>query len=880
EIASEGSSAITTITLSGEGHENFTVDTKGVFRVAQGASFDMEAMPLYKLEAVAINESGISSLGAEVIIEVADLPNAPYATSLEITPLVENTPPGTLAGKIVFEDAESTVTSIDLTGEGSDDFTVNISGDIYVAEGAQIDYERQSSYKLEVSATNAQGNSSLPVVVNIAVKNVFDTPAIQLVFVERVSENAPIGHEIGTIEVLREGVGPVTGFTILGGDNIPFAIDANGTVSVASYLNYEVKDEYSFMAVAQSDYGQSNRIYVNIIVDDAPEIGMPVLSDFSGSIREDATAEAVVGKITLQSGSSPVEEINLMGMGSEYFSVANDGTISVSTTALFDYELFQSYDLTAFARNAHGTSAEVNVHINVIDVPDLPPRIEDTYIKVSEDTAPQVLIGKVLYVQGDSTIDSFTLEGIGSEKFVVDSNGTIRLNATLDYETTSRYQLNIVAHSSIGDSNIATIDIVVEDVPDSPPVVYEFSGEVDENVIEHTLVGRVTFDEGSAPLNIFSLTGTGSELFAIDLNGEITVAVGALLNYETTSLYHLYASAANSFGVSQRVPVTITIRDIPEVATLQPLVATVRDQAIAGTIVGYLPVQENGEPIIEMRLDGIGKEDFTIDVDGTVKVSKVANLDYTSQAEYFLSVQAVYAQDVSERVEVKIEVTPYMHTRLVDPFNDGSAIVIHPLDDVMSLQGIELTGTPLFSDISKFGRSVYFDSLRGCVGLGIGAQTGDFTMSVWVKPQQSIQLIAMSTSGTAYYSSSSQSEVFYPTHGGTSSLKRVGIGLSVGTNGVVVPMHSAGLMPSLLTYAGPLNEWDFITVTVQNGTPRLYINGVFMQAGLQTPNATLHPSNLSSCGYTRHRMTGYIDQISIFDRILTDEEILELYNIQ
>ncbi|WP_373034175.1 hypothetical protein, partial [Sulfurovum sp.] len=36
EIASEGSSAITTITLSGEGHENFTVDTKGVFRVAQG----------------------------------------------------------------------------------------------------------------------------------------------------------------------------------------------------------------------------------------------------------------------------------------------------------------------------------------------------------------------------------------------------------------------------------------------------------------------------------------------------------------------------------------------------------------------------------------------------------------------------------------------------------------------------------------------------------------------------------------------------------------------------------------------------------------------------------------------------------------------------
>jgi len=880
EIASEGASAITTIVLSGEGHENFSIDAKGVVRVAQGASFDMGAMPLYRLEAVAVNESGISSLGAEVIIEVADLPNAPYATSLEVSTLVENTPPGTLAGKIVFEDAESTVTSVQLTGEGSEDFTVNISGEIYVAEGAHIDYERQSAYPLEISATNAQGNSSLPVMVNIAVKDVFDTPAIQLVFVERVSEAAPIGHSIGTIDVLREGVGPVTGFTILGGDNIPFKIDSNGTVRVASYLNYEVKDEYSFMAVAQSDYGDSNRVYVNIIVDDAPEVGMPVLSDFTGSVSEDAVTGTVIGKLALQSGSSPVEAIVLSGMGSEYFTVANDGTITVSSAALLDYELFQTYDLKAFARNANGSSAEVDFHISVTNVQDMPPHVMETYVKVSEDAEPQSLIGQLLFEQGDAAVSSFELEGIGSDKFLVESNGTISLNAELDYEAVSRYQLNIVAHSSIGDSNIATINIVVEDVPDSPPVVYEFSGEVDENVVEHTLVGRVTFDEGSSPLNTFSLSGTGSELFAIDLDGVITVAAGALLDYEKTSTYSLYAVATNSYGSSQSVPVTIAIRDIPEVATLEPLFASVRDQAVAGTIVGYLPVQENGEPIIEMRLDGIGKEDFTIDVNGRVTVSEVANLDYTLQAEYFLSVQAVYAQDVSERVEVKIEVTPYMDTRHVDPFSDGSAIIIHPLDDERSLQGTMLTGTPLFSDESKFGKSIYHANNTGCNGLGISQHEGDFTMSAWVKPQQTIDLLQESTTGVAYYLSRNQSEVFHPNWvDGTKG--QVTLGLSVGTNGIVVPEHKANLMTSLLTYNGAINAWDFVVVTVENRTPSLYINGVFVKKGKQAPFTTLHPNYLGGCGsLTAHRMYGFIDQVSIFNRVLSDEEILELYNMQ
>jgi len=647
----------------------------------------------------------------------------------------------------------------------------------------------------------------------------------------------------------------------------------------------------SIQPIIESIYNDEdiyNAAYNVVYYPNGIAVGAPRLASSILYVNEHATAGTTVGNVSIYSeGDSSITSMALSGEGSENFLLTGDGTITVSSSADLDFEKQQIYKLSVTATNDSGTSAPVTLYVQLNNIVDVPVATSFVGYQLL-DTAPVgTLVGVITFDEGAAAVSSIRLSGEGSEYFVIDTEGHItvgadgfaKLNEGLsDYREKTSFSLSVVATNAMGESLPAKLGLEVYHVRETPTLI-PLRVNVDENTPAFSILGSIDFNEGNSPVSEFVLTGNGSENFSIDLNGQITVTEGAILDYETTTVYKLQAIATNAFGSSQSTAVTINVRDLPELPTLKPISAAILNHTEAGAVVGTLAVHDNGGPISAIYLSGDGYEDFLIDTEGVITVSPTANLDYMVRSEYKLYAQAVNSQGSSESVEVNIRVTSGIHTQHVDPFGDGSSIVIHPLDDQMSLQGTELTGTPLFSDISKFGRSVYLDPSRGCLSFG-GTQEGDFTMSAWVKPQQAITLLTESTTGMQYYYSSYQSEVFYPNYGGSYSSQRVGVGLSVGTNGVVVPIHKGFLMTSLLTYSGPINEWDFITVTVQNGTPKLYINGVFMKEGLQAPYSTLHPNSLSSCGYTRHRMTGYIDQISIFNRVLLDEEIEALYHIQ
>ena len=82
----------------------------------------------------------------------------------------------------------------------------------------------------------------------------------------------------------------------------------------------------------------------------------------------------------------------------------------------------------------------------------------------------------------------------------------------------------------------------------------------------------------------------------------------------------------------------------------------------------------------------------------------------------------------------------------------------------------------------------------------------------------------------------------------------------------------------------PLNEWHYITVTHSADTMKVYVDGQF--AGQQTNLASLQQvignNSRFQIGKANwgggERYVGYIDEFAVYDKALTDEEILALYN--
>lgn len=121
--------------------------------------------------------------------------------------------------------------------------------------------------------------------------------------------------------------------------------------------------------------------------------------------------------------------------------------------------------------------------------------------------------------------------------------------------------------------------------------------------------------------------------------------------------------------------------------------------------------------------------------------------------------------------------------------------------------------------------------------------TNNFTMEFWIKPGKTIST-GMTESNTGYAGLSGQNYAVFP---GVQYENACGLAVSVGTNGVAVLESSYGtggrLATTLVHYTSiSSTQWTHIAVVCNNGTPILYINGVFAKTGLTSTASNVHPS--------------------------------------
>ena len=147
----------------------------------------------------------------------------------------------------------------------------------------------------------------------------------------------------------------------------------------------------------------------------------------------------------------------------------------------------------------------------------------------------------------------------------------------------------------------------------------------------------------------------------------------------------------------------------------------------------------------------------------------------------------------------------------------------------------------------------------------------NFTMELWMNPLSTHEIDAESTSGNSGISG--QRYAIFPTYGETWGAGRAGAGISAGTNGISVYEHTNGYMPALLVWEGTLSGWNHIVVVYIHRQPKLYVNEVLVRTGLTSSKTYVHPSTESIGGGDYGCFKGLIDEVRIYNRALSIEEV-------
>ena len=301
-----------------------------------------------------------------------------------------------------------------------------------------LDYKLQTSYTLEVTATNIAGVSA-PVALTINIANIIDDEPVLNSANFSLTEDTSIGTIVGVVEVTVTGSSAITAIKLSGNGSQKFSIDLNGTVKLAQTLDYETQKVYQLNAIATNAKADSVAVDVEIEVSNIPE-HVPVLKAFVGSVVESAEFGTVIGTIQEdKGGDSPITSYQLSDTG--VFDIDSLGTITL--IGVLDYEQQTHYILQATATNSAGSSSPVNVQINIRNIPDGEPVLDDFIGATEENATIGTVVGQLTVLDdGDTPIDSYRILGEHNDTFTIDvETQEVILAQSLDFEQQPVYHL-------------------------------------------------------------------------------------------------------------------------------------------------------------------------------------------------------------------------------------------------------------------------------------------------------------------------------------------------------------------------------------------------------------------------------------------------------
>ncbi|MEM9273667.1 MAG: LamG-like jellyroll fold domain-containing protein [Cyanobacteria bacterium P01_F01_bin.143] len=280
-----------------------------------------------------------------------------------------------------------------------------------------------------------------------------------------------------------------------------------------------------------------------------------------------------------------IENIDLTGTGNNTLNITSRDLVNLSDTSNRlivtgdvgdsvysigqDWLLSDVVTIDGNSFNLYNTgNAELLIDTEITAY--ISPSIPDQYFSIDENSANGTIVGTISSLDsGGSAIAEYNiLSGDDNNGFAIDNqSGDILVNnaAVFDFETTSSFSLEVQIDDSQGLQDTAIITVDLNDINDTPVFAessYDFA--IAEHSDVGTILGSVSAsdqDAGESLTYSFS-AGNDSGIFAVDAQtGEVTIANGALLDYETQISHNLTVRVTDLSGAYYESQVSVDVTD-------------------------------------------------------------------------------------------------------------------------------------------------------------------------------------------------------------------------------------------------------------------------------------------------------------------------------
>ena len=642
----------------------FAIDANGQITVANGSLLDHETAPTRTLT-VTVTDSGGLTDTATVTVGVTDVNEAPTAADASFT-IAENAGSNAVVGSVTASDPDAGDTiSYAITGGNADGaFAIDANGQITVANGNLLDHETAPSRTLTVTVTDAAGLTDTAT-VTVGVTDVNEAPtAADASFT--IAENAGTNAVVGSVTASDPDAGDTISYAITGGNaDGAFAIDANGQITVAngSLLDHETAPSRTLTVTVTDAAGLTDTATITVGVTDVNEA--PTAADASFTIAENAGTNAVVGSVTASDpdAGDTISYAITGGNADGAFAIDANGQITVANGSLLDHETAPSRTLTVTVTDAAGLTDTATVTVGVTDVNEA-PTAADASFTIAENAGTNAVVGSVTASDPDAgdTISYAITGGNSDGAFAIDANGqiTVANGSLLDHETAPTRTLTVTVTDAAGLTDTATVTVGVTDVNEAPTAA-DASFTIAENAGTNAVVGSVTASDPDAGDTIsYAITGGNSDgAFAIDANGQITVANGSLLDHETAPSRTLTVTVTDAAGLTDTATVTVGVTDVNEAPTAADASFTIAENAGTNAVVGSVTASDPdaGDTISYAITGGNADGAFAIDANGQITVANGSLLDHETAPSRTLTVTVTDAAGLTDTATVTVGVT-------------------------------------------------------------------------------------------------------------------------------------------------------------------------------------------------------------------------------
>ena len=670
-----------TYSLDGTDASSFSINgSNGQLRTR--AALDYETDTSYSVSVtVSDGKGGSDSISVTINITDVDeaLPNnAPVFTDGESTTrtVAENTGSGVNIGSAVSAtDADNDTLTYSLGGTDASSFSINGSNGQLQTSGS-LDHEVKSSYSVSVTVSDGKGGSdSISVTINVT--NVNEAPAFLASTTTRtIAENVGVNINIGSaVNATDPDTDDSLTYTLSGTDANSFAIEeTTGQLKTKAALDFEIKTSYTVIVTVKDAGNLSDTITVTINVtdlDETPSNNAPVFTEgntTTRSIAENTAADSNIGNpITATDTDSTALAYVLSGDDASSFSI-DLSSGQLKTNAPLNHEIKLSYAVTVEVSDG-SLKDTIDVTITVTDVNETPIfAAESATRSVAENTAANTNIGAAFSasdLDGDDL--TYTLGGTDASSFSIGStNGQLRTDAALDYETKNVYSVTVtVSDDSLTDT--INITIRVTDVNENRAPVFTEGTSTTRSVAENTVsgvdigsaVGATDADSGDTLT--YSLGGTDASSFSIDsTDGQLRT--NAALDYETKNAYSVMVTVSDGNGGTDSITVTIRVTDInenhaPVFTEGTSTTRSVAENTVSGVDIGsaVAATDADSDDTLTYSLGGTDAASFGINsTTGQLRTSTA--LDYETKTSYSVTL-TVSDGSLTDSINVTINVT-------------------------------------------------------------------------------------------------------------------------------------------------------------------------------------------------------------------------------